>query len=104
LASYGFAGTVTRNEGDKLREKILLERGQQVNDAVIAGTAQAVTRFFTEKGYLKASTRIEQVADTSLENSVRLKVLADKGPRVRIQDINFQRQRQHQRGQACAAP
>jgi outer membrane protein insertion porin family len=89
LASYGFAGTVTRNEGDKLREKILLERGQQVNDAVIAGTAQAVTRFFTEKGYLKASTRIEQVADTSLENSVRLKVLADKGPRVRIQDINF---------------
>ena len=30
-----------------------------------------------------------QTSDTSLENSVRLQVLAEKGPRVRIKNINF---------------
>ncbi|MEO5584898.1 MAG: hypothetical protein ABIQ75_05545, partial [Flavobacteriales bacterium] len=89
LASYGFAGTVTRSEGDKLREVINLQRGQQVNEAVKANAAQAVRHYFREKGYLKADCRIVQTSDTSLENSVRLQVLAEKGPRVRIKDINF---------------
>lgn len=89
LASYGFAGTVTRSEGDKLREVINMQRGQQVNEAVKANAAQAVRHYFREKGYLKADARIVQTSDTSLENSVRLQVLAEKGPRVKIKDINF---------------
>jgi outer membrane protein insertion porin family len=89
LASYGFAGTVTRNEGDKLRDVMEMQRGQQVNDAVLANARQAVSHYFREKGYLKADARIEQSTDTTLENSVRLKVLVDKGPRVRIKDIFF---------------
>lgn len=89
LASYGFAGTVSRSEADKLREKLNLQRGQQVNDAVKANTAQAVSRFFVDKGFLKATARIVENRDTSLENSVRLQILADKGPRVRIRDIHF---------------
>jgi outer membrane protein insertion porin family len=89
LASYGFAGTVTRSEGDKLRDLIELQRGQQVSDAVIANAKQAVRHYFVDKGYLKARANIEQVTDTSLENSVRLRVLVSKGPRVRIKDINF---------------
>ncbi len=89
LASYGFAGTVTRSEGDKLREVISMQRGQQVNEAVKANAAQAVRHYFREKGHLKAECRIVQTSDTSLENSVRLQVLAEKGPRVRIKNINF---------------
>lgn len=89
LASYGFAGTVSRSEADKLRETINLQRGQQVNDAVKASAAQAVTKYFVDKGFLKASTRVVENRDTSLENSVRVQILADKGPRVRIKDINF---------------
>jgi hemolysin activation/secretion protein len=60
LASYGFAGTVTRNEGDKLRDVMEMQRGQQVNDAVLANARQAVSHYFREKGYLKADARIEQ--------------------------------------------
>lgn len=89
LHSYGFAGTVSRSEADKLREKINLLRGQQVNDAVKNNAAQAVTKYFVDKGFLKASTRVVEIRDTSLENSVRLQILAEKGPRVRIKDINF---------------
>lgn len=89
LASYGFAGTVSRSEGDKLRDAINLVRGQQVNDAVKANAVSAVSKYFTEKGYLKATARIVESRDTSLENSVRIQVLVDKGPKVKIKDINF---------------
>ncbi len=89
LASYGFAGTVSRSEADKLRETINLQRGQQVNEAVKANAVRAVSKYFVDKGYLKATARVVENRDTSLENSVRLQVLADKGPRVRIKDINF---------------
>ena len=89
LASYGFGGTVSRSEGDKLRDVINLQRGQQVNDAVKANAEQAVRHYFREKGYLKANARIEQNSDSSLQNSVRLQILVDKGPRVKIKDIFF---------------
>ncbi len=89
LASYGFAGTVSRNEGDKLREEFGLERGQQVNDAVIASIRASVHRYYTDKGHLKADATVEQVSDTSQQNSVRLLVRVDPGPRVRIKDIEF---------------
>ena len=89
LASYGFGGTVTRSEGDKLREQISLQRGQQVNEAVKANAVQAVSKYFVDKGFLKASARITESRDTSLENSVRLQVLVDRGPRIRIKDIFF---------------
>ena len=89
LASYGFGGTVSRSEGDKLREAINLVRGQQVNDAVKVNAVGAVSKYFTEKGYLKATARVVENRDTTLENSVRLQVLVEKGPRVKIKDINF---------------
>ncbi|HRN36753.1 MAG TPA: POTRA domain-containing protein, partial [Flavobacteriales bacterium] len=89
LASYGFAGTVSRSEGDKLREKIGLQRGQQVNEAVKANAVRTVSRYFVEKGFLRATARTVENRDTSLENSVRLQILADKGPRVKIKDVRF---------------
>lgn len=89
LASYGFAGTVSRNEGDKLREELEMERGQQVNDAVKSGMRGKIRRYFLDKGFLKADARIEEVQDTTEANSVRLLVYVTKGPRVRIKDIVF---------------
>jgi outer membrane protein insertion porin family len=89
LSGYGFAGTVSRNEGDKLREELKLEAGMQVNDALLAHIRSTIHRYFVDKGHLKADARIEQVADTADLNKVRLTVKVDPGPRVRIKDIMF---------------
>ncbi len=89
LAGMGFDGTVSRNEGDKLREEIKLERDQQVNDAVIANIRNTIRRYYIDKGHLKADAKIEQRADTSQQNAVRLIVRVDPGKRVRIKDIVF---------------
>ncbi|MBP7513052.1 MAG: outer membrane protein assembly factor BamA [Flavobacteriales bacterium] len=89
LAGYGFGGTVSRNEGDKLREELRLEGGMQVNDALIAHIRSTIRRYFTDKGHLKADAQVKQVADTADQNKVSLTVLVDPGPRVRIKDIFF---------------
>ena len=89
LAGYGFAGTVSRNEGDKLREELKLEAGMQVNDALLAHIRSTIRRYFTDKGHLKADAHIEQMADTADQNKVKLTVKVDPGPRVRIKDIFF---------------
>ncbi len=52
--------------------------------------AAAVRRYFVDKGFLKADACIEQLpGDSSLENSVRLTCGVNKGPRIRIKDIEF---------------
>ena len=89
LAGYGFAGTVSRNEGDKLREELKLEAGMQVNDALLAHVRSTIRRYFVDKGHLKAEARIQQVVDTADQNKVKLTVRVDPGPRVRIKDIVF---------------
>jgi outer membrane protein insertion porin family len=89
LAGYGFGGTVSRNEGDKLREELRLEAGMQVNDALLAHIRSTIRRYFVDKGHLKADARVEQVSDTSDTGKVRLTVKVSPGPRVRIKDIFF---------------
>lgn len=89
LSGYGFGGTVSRNEGDKLRDELQLEQGMQVNDALLAHIRSTIRRFYVDKGHLKADARIEQVADTADKNRVSLVIRVDDGPRVRIKDIVF---------------
>ncbi len=89
LAGYGFGGTVSRNEGDKLREELQLEAGMQVNDALLAHIRSTIRRYFVDKGHLKADARVEQIADTADVQKVRLTVMVSPGPRVRIKDIFF---------------
>lgn len=89
LVSFNFGGTVSRNEADKLREELHIERGMQVNDALLAYIRSSIRRYFIDKGHLKADARIEQVADAADSTGVRLVVRVDPGPRIRIKDIFF---------------
>ncbi|MCB0768936.1 MAG: outer membrane protein assembly factor BamA [Flavobacteriales bacterium] len=88
LAFYKFEG-VSKSESDKLREEIDLVRGQQVNESAIENTRAAIRRFYVDKGFLKANVVVDQKPDTNLENSVKLLLKLDKGPKVRIQDVEF---------------
>lgn len=93
LRNSTFAGTVTRNEGDKISDEWDLTPGLQVNDALKASTRSYIRQYFVDKGYLKADVRIVEVADTTkgaTENFVTLKLLVDKGPKVKIKDVTFE--------------
>ncbi len=88
LASFGFGGTVSKSDGEKLREDMGLVRGQQVNEAGIANAQAAIRRYYVDKGFLKANSAVQETPDTS-GNSVRLIFRVDKGPRIKIADVVF---------------
>jgi outer membrane protein insertion porin family len=84
----GWMGTVSRNEGDKLREELGELTGRQANDAMLSYVRGTIKRYFIDKGHLKADVRIVLVPD-SAKNTVFLQMLVDPGPRIRIKDIIF---------------
>ena len=50
-----------------------------VTDALLNNTRTQVRKFFVNKGYLDTKVNILQVADSSLSNSVALRIDVDKG-------------------------
>ncbi|MDX9750599.1 MAG: outer membrane protein assembly factor BamA, partial [Flavobacteriales bacterium] len=89
LSGYTF-GNVTRGQADNLREEIDLVRGQQVTEAVLENTRQAIQRHYRLKGFLRARAEIiETPSDSLMSNSVKLRINVDKGPRVRIKQVIF---------------
>ncbi len=91
LSRFKFNG-VSKGESDKLYDEVELNRGQQVNEAVLARARQTIRRYYVDKGFLKASVNIREVPDTvrsALENSVVLFIDVDRGPRVKIKDVEF---------------
>ncbi|MEX1132687.1 MAG: outer membrane protein assembly factor BamA [Flavobacteriales bacterium] len=89
LSRFKFNG-VGKSDADKLREEVVLIRGQQVNEAVVANTRYTIQQYFSDKGFLKARADIvEMNTDSLMSNSVQLTINVDKGPRVKISDVVF---------------
>lgn len=92
LSRWKYNG-VNKNETEKLRDEVQLVRGQQVNEALLTNSRNAIRRYYSDKGFLKASVNITQRPDTvknAPANSVILFLNIDKGPRVRIKDVEFE--------------
>jgi len=88
LSRFKFEG-VTKSDADKLRERMELTRGQQVNEGLLTNTRGTIRAYYVEKGFLKADADIEQRTDSLMENSVLLIITVKKGKRVRIKDVDF---------------
>lgn len=92
LSRWKYVGA-TKNESEKLDEITGLTRRQQVNEALLARARQAIRTHYVDKGFLKADVRFREYADTlpgAFENSVMLFIDVDRGPRVKIQDVEFE--------------
>ncbi len=89
LSKFEFSG-IGKGQADDLKNKIKLIRGKVVTDALLNNTKTQVRKFYTNKGFLDAKVSITQLPDSSLSNSVVLKINVDKGQKVRIHDIVFE--------------
>ncbi len=88
LSRFKFEG-VTKSDADKLRERMELARGQQVNEGLLTNTRGTIRSYYVDKGFLKADAEIEQRTDSLMDNSVLLIIHVKKGRRVRIKDVVF---------------
>jgi outer membrane protein insertion porin family len=88
LSKFNFTG-ISKGQSEDLEKKIKLIRGKVVTDALLSNTRSQVRKFYVNKGFLDTKVVIRQVADSTLSNSVALKIDVDKGSKVRIHDISF---------------
>ncbi len=89
LSKFAFNG-ISKGQGEELQKKIKLIRGKVVTDALLSNTRTQVRKFYNNKGYLDTKVVIRQVADSTLSNSVALKIDVDRGQKVRIHEIDFE--------------
>lgn len=89
LSKFTFEG-ISKGQSEEIDKKIKLIRGKVVTDALLANTRTQVRKFYTNKGFLDTKVVIRQVPDSTLSNSVALKIDVDKGSKVRIHDIQFE--------------
>ncbi|MHA6250156.1 outer membrane protein assembly factor BamA [Pontibacter sp. CAU 1760] len=88
LADFRFSG-INKTQSDALREKVPLQRGRIVTDAVLNSTRNVIRNYYLDKSYLNAKINITQRPDSTLPNSVVLNVHVDKGNKVKIEEIEF---------------
>ncbi|WP_338152746.1 outer membrane protein assembly factor BamA [Rufibacter ruber] len=88
LSRFEFSG-VSKSNAEDIQEKISLNKGRVVTDALLNSTRTAVQKFYQEKGFLNAQVVIKQTPDSVIANSVALEIKVDKGEKVKIGDIEI---------------
>src|SRR5882757_2672582 len=88
LSNFYFRG-VKKGDGDDLTTKTGLVKGRVVTENMKRSAIQAIKKFYSEKGYQDAQVTTAETKDPSVANSEVLTFNIVKGPKVRINEINF---------------
>lgn len=80
---------VNKTKKGEIEDKIDLTRGKVLTDVVLKNTELAVRRYLEGKGYLNAKVNVIQQSDSVIRNSSYLKIVIQKGQKVKIRNINF---------------
>ncbi|ARS36660.1 outer membrane protein assembly factor BamA [Pontibacter actiniarum] len=88
LSNFRFSG-INKSQSETLREKVPLQKGRIVTDAVLNSTRNAVREYYIDKSFLNAKVNITQRPDSVLPNSVVLNIHVDKGDKVKVGDIEI---------------
>ncbi len=89
ISELEITGLRKGHESD-IREKLEMKKGMQVTENTINNTKKIITEFLYDKKYLNCKVDVVQIDDTIVGlNNVKLKIIVDKGDKVKIKDINF---------------
>lgn len=88
LSKFSFKG-IKKSEADDLRDKIKLMKGDVVTENVVIRTSNIIKKHFTAKGFLNTEVELEQIRDSVKANEVSLVIRVDKNQKVKIDQINF---------------
>ena len=80
---------VKSSERKDLQERLNLRPGREFSDYVQSTSVDIIKRYFKEKGYLLCDVDVDVQKDTVIRRAIRVNFDVNKGPKVRISDINF---------------
>ena len=88
LSKFTFSG-VRKGEGDDLKDKIKISKGDVVTDNLLTRAKNTIIKHYIGKGYFDAKVAITQIKDTVSLNNVALDFNIEKGGKVKIEKINI---------------
>lgn len=78
-----------KTEQEELQGKMSLAKQTIITENMRRNIIEVGTKYFRDKGYQYVKVRIEEEDDPAFVNSKSLKIYIDKGPKIRINDVNF---------------
>ena len=87
VSRFSFTG-IKKSEADDIRNKINVSRGDIATDHLLTKTTRIIEDYYYDKGFYNVDIDIEQKADTTRENYIDMVINVDKGPKVKIGQIN----------------
>lgn len=88
LSKFFFKG-VSKSQSEDLSGKTGLIPNRVIMEDMKISAVEAIKKYFAEKGFLDARVSIVERKDTTFENTLALDFVIDKGPKVKINNINF---------------
>jgi outer membrane protein insertion porin family len=88
LSKFFFKG-VRKGESDDLSGKTGLVPNRVITENMKISAIEAIKKYYAEKGYRDSKVKIVERKDTSFNNTLALDFIVDKGPKVKINNINF---------------
>ena len=88
MSGWDFTGI---KSGDKkeINERLGFKRGGDFSEYTRTTAEGIIKRFYAEKGFILCDVNTEVKRDTMVRNAIRVFFHVDKGPKVKIKDINF---------------
>ena len=88
VSRWTYSG-VKSGERKDLQERLNLRPGREYSEYVKNTSIDIIKRYYKEKGYLKVEVDVQAVRDTVIRSAMRVNFDVNKGPKIRIKDINF---------------
>ncbi len=88
LSKFYFKG-VPKGQGEELSGKTGLIPNRVITENMKISAVEAIKKFYAEKGYRDSKVKIVERKDSSANNTLALDFVIDKGPKVKINNINF---------------
>ena len=88
LSRFNFLG-VKKSDIDELSGKTGLTPNRVVTDNMKITAIEGIKKYYAEKGFQDVKVTIKEKKDATRKNNLLLDFVVDKGPKVRINNINF---------------
>ena len=88
LSRFSFLG-VKKSDIDELSGKTGLTPNRVVTDNMKITAIEGIKKYYAEKGFQDVKVSIKEKKDATRKNNLLLEFVVDKGPKVRINNINF---------------
>jgi outer membrane protein insertion porin family len=88
LSNFYFKG-IPKGQADEIRGKTGLVPNRVVTENMKITATEVIKKFYAEKGYRDTKVKIAERKDSTFENTLALDFFIDKGPKVKINNINL---------------